>query len=777
MREIMKNHRKILTVIVLCVLVACAAPPKAPIDLVYSGLSESLPRLNPFILEGRKILLDPGHGGYFRGTVGQDSLEEARVNLGVALYLWGLLNEAGAEVTLTRSAERDFLSDNDSLLATDLETRISPACSLEFDIFISIHHNAQSDRDPDANRVETYYRTGDPASMDLAFAIHRHLMRNLGISLGEVRQGNYFVLRNTEMPAVLGEASYLTHPLVEKSLKLSEKQRLEAEAYFLGILEYFHKGLPLLHRLSPPETILTTVPSIVYQAEDVGGLGLDSDAIHMVLNGQKVEPVFGRVSGRITYQLPWDAPNGSYSLSLTARNLQGNSSQRSRCSFTIAFPPEMAVFAPHPSTLPPGGGILRIRSRLLDRRGLSIADGTPVEISAEPGTTIQKAVVQNGFLEFPVIAPAETESLSVSLLCRESRFRLVVKKAPTSGAPIRGTFIIDHLTGEPVTGATIILGDSVIQTGSQVGFYLIPTPRENDEIHVRALGYRPLTFMGGLADTLRVVSWFDGILNGKRFMINPEGGTASVAGAGKLGLSGAYVNLQVARFLSGYLRSSGAQVRLTRQTEETRTPQDIAALTNRFGADRYLEIRHRSTVSETVSVARVFHFPGSRLGADLAERLSFSLSGLLELPLSLPEETVTYPLQQTACPAVVIDCPSLDTIDEELRLGEAWYQRRQAYSIFLGILSHFEVPDRASLEVRITGVQDPANWLVVLDGTWKLLTGPDGFVRFHALPEGIHSVEIQRKNSRFLKQIVLFPDIQEKLIFHAVPETGSNSSP
>ena len=42
-------------------------------------------------LRGRRILLDPGHGGVFRGVVGRDGLDEATVNLDVALRLRDLL--------------------------------------------------------------------------------------------------------------------------------------------------------------------------------------------------------------------------------------------------------------------------------------------------------------------------------------------------------------------------------------------------------------------------------------------------------------------------------------------------------------------------------------------------------------------------------------------------------------------------------------------------------------------------------------------------------------
>ncbi|NIM19636.1 MAG: hypothetical protein GTO51_04550 [Candidatus Latescibacteria bacterium] len=768
----MKSAPKTLTVIVVGLLLSCAGPPKTRIDRIYSGLSESLPRLEPTILKGRKIIVDPGHGGVFRGTVGQDSLEEARVNLGVSLYLWGLLTEAGAEVTLTRSAERDFLVEADSNLAIDLEARIALACSLKPDIFISIHHNAQSDRDPDVNSVETYYRTGDPASMDLAFAIHRHLMRNLGVSNGEVRQGNYYVLRNAKVPAIIGEASYLTHPPVEESLKLSEKQRLEAEAYFLGILEYFQRGIPRLHRISPEETTLSAVPTIVYRTEDDGGLGIDPDAVLMHLNDHQVVPVFDPVSGRITYRLAWDSPNGPYSLSLAVRNLLGNSSHRIRQDFTIDFPPERAVFAPYPSTLPEGGGIVRMNVRLLDGRGLQVADGTFAEISTFPEGRSRRAVIKDGVVEFPIFAPADIESLSAIVSCKGQDFSLVMKKAAASVIPLKGTFIVDDLSGTPITRASIMYGDSVIQTGSQAGLYHIPITKDTSAIHIRALGYRPLSLSTGPADTLRLSPWFEGKLAGTRFLIDPEGGPPSKSGAGKLGLSGAYVNLKVARYLASYLWNAGAVVALTRESEEIRVPQDIVIIANRFNADRYIEIRHRSVSGKNGLAVSTYHFPGSHLGNDLAEEISFSLSALLGLPPRSPAETVTYPLQQTACPAVVIDAPSLDTVDEELRLAEAWYQRLQAYGIFLGTLNHFGVAEQSSLAVRITGRGDPANWLVTVDGTWKLLTGPDGTATFYALPEGDHTVEIQREDRRLSQWIVLRPDTLLELAFTPYPNEG-----
>ncbi len=750
----------------LSALLGCAGPPKTRIDRVYSGLSESLPRLDPSILVGRKILIDPGHGGYFRGTVGQDSLEEAQVNLGVSLYLWGLLNESGAEVHLTRSAERDFLDEADSALAGDLQYRASLAESLGVDMFISIHHNAQGDRDPDVNQVETYYRAGDPASLDLAFSIHRHLMRNLGISTGEVRQGNYYILRHTRMPAVLGEASYLTAPAVEDNLKLSNKQRLEAEAYFLGILDYFHRGIPRLDCISPVDSILAGPPTIVYRSEDTGGLGLDPDAIQMSLNQNPVNPVFHRRTGRITYRLPWDSPNGPYQLTVNVRNLLGNSSRKYEKHFVIDFPPALAVFDTDPETVPPPGGIIRVNARLLDRRGLSIADGTPVDIRVSRGVISRGGAIKNGFLEFWVVPADGNEPPIITISCRGLDFTHSLRQSNAPASGDRGVLLLDEVTGEAIVDAAVLWGDSITQTGSPSGVYLCPTGLPHRETRFLARGYRPLVVPDSTADTLNLSPWYQGKLTGRRFLIDPEGGPPARTGAGQLGLSGAFINLRISRYLAGYLRGAGADVLLSRSSEETRTRQDIVVLANRFKTDRYIAIRQRTHSSqtetpegETKAVFNTYCFPGSRLGSDWAEKLAFSISGLLELPLTLPGETITYPLQQTACPAVIVEGASLDRLETELLMGQSWYQRLLAYSIFIGTLSHFELSDRASIQVHVRDPENPANWLVVVDDTWTLLTGPDGTATFHILSDGSHTVEIQREDRRYLKQIEAISDI------------------
>jgi N-acetylmuramoyl-L-alanine amidase len=303
----------------------------------------------------------------------------------------------------------------------------------------------------------------------------------------------------------------------------------------------------------------------------------------------------------------------------------------------------------------------------------------------------------------------------------------------------RTIHVRDARTGAAVPDARIFAGDSTLAAESPSGAYgLAAAPA----ISVQAPGYRPVDASAGV-DTLRLEPWFGGALLGKRFVLDPQGGTPQNSGVGPMGLSGAHVNLRVAGYLEGFLRAAGAGVRLTRTSEEVRLPEDIARLTNRYRADRYIEIRHPAAAADSAPAVRGFFFPGSATGEAMARTVGEVFAAELGVPFRGPDATVTYALQQTACPAIVVAAPSIANPDEELRLDSAAYLRKQAYGIFLGILRHLGVTDGASFAVEVTGA-NPAGWMVTLDGTWTLLTGPDGRVTFGAVLAGEHRVTVRR---------------------------------
>jgi hypothetical protein len=107
-------------------------------------------------------------------------------------------------------------------------------------------------------------------------------------------------------------------------------------------------------------------------------------------------------------------------------------------------------------------------------------------------------------------------------------------------------------------------------------------------------------------------------------------------------------------------------------------------------------------------------------------------------------------------------------VEEELRLAESWYQREQAYAVFLGLLNFYAVPDAGGAVIEIEQ-DDPSGWRVTVDGTWTLVTGPKGSVEFEALPAGPHSVIAQKHNIRMYGQFSLEPPERAELRLPALP--------
>ena len=59
-------------------------------------------------VSGRRVVIDPGHGGPDPGAVGRSGLREKELVLEIAFYLRRLLGRAGVYVTMTRETDRDF---------------------------------------------------------------------------------------------------------------------------------------------------------------------------------------------------------------------------------------------------------------------------------------------------------------------------------------------------------------------------------------------------------------------------------------------------------------------------------------------------------------------------------------------------------------------------------------------------------------------------------------------------------------------------------------------
>lgn len=190
-------------------------------------------------LRGKKIVIDPGHGGPDTGAIGPSYIFEKDINLAIALYLNDILTEAGATVCMTRKTDACIASNYSE--TADLEARVDIANKDKPDLFISIHNNANSN--PETKGTSIYYSNQNPnkaESAKLAKVIINTITRTVNIENKGVREANFYVLRNTAMPSVLIEAAYLSNSYEEARLQNPVFQKNIATAVFHSLYEYFN---------------------------------------------------------------------------------------------------------------------------------------------------------------------------------------------------------------------------------------------------------------------------------------------------------------------------------------------------------------------------------------------------------------------------------------------------------------------------------------------------------------------------------------------------------
>jgi N-acetylmuramoyl-L-alanine amidase len=129
-------------------------------------------------------------------------------------------------------------SRNDDSLAN----RCNIANKCNCNIFVSIHYNAMGSvwRD-DVGGIETYFWSGATINSNggkLATLIHNNLIQGTPLKNRGVKSADFYVLRETRMPAVLVECGFMDNPH-EASLMKSESYRKEcSEEICKGICQY-----------------------------------------------------------------------------------------------------------------------------------------------------------------------------------------------------------------------------------------------------------------------------------------------------------------------------------------------------------------------------------------------------------------------------------------------------------------------------------------------------------------------------------------------------------
>jgi N-acetylmuramoyl-L-alanine amidase len=186
-------------------------------------------------LERRVIVVDAGHGGWDPGMV-SGRVDEKDINLQIAQKLQTFLELGGATVIITRLDDSDLSKSKSG----DMAVRRRIANTSRADIFVSIHQNAFGQSS--VHGAQVFYFNESDNSKKLATAIQDRIKAfALPYNRFTARaNSNYFVLKQTEMPAVLVECGFLTNPGEKAKLLTEGYQEKIAWAIYLGIVDYFY---------------------------------------------------------------------------------------------------------------------------------------------------------------------------------------------------------------------------------------------------------------------------------------------------------------------------------------------------------------------------------------------------------------------------------------------------------------------------------------------------------------------------------------------------------
>ncbi|NQY21783.1 MAG: N-acetylmuramoyl-L-alanine amidase [Campylobacteraceae bacterium] len=221
------------------------------------------------------VVIDAGHGGKDSGAIGPGKKYEKHAVLKVAKNLYKILKKEGYKVYITRTSDRFIKVRNRTILANKKRA----------DIFISIHANAAPKAKASwANGIETFFlsparsdrakriaakenksdmrkmdystkssfltilnRPKITASQKLAIDVQKNILYRLrksykNVKDSGVREGPFWVLVGAQMPSILVEIGYITHPLESKRLYSRKYQLLLAKGIAKGVNSYFAKN-------------------------------------------------------------------------------------------------------------------------------------------------------------------------------------------------------------------------------------------------------------------------------------------------------------------------------------------------------------------------------------------------------------------------------------------------------------------------------------------------------------------------------------------------------
>ena len=195
--------------------------------------------VNNYLLLGKVIYIDPGHGGIDSGTT-YKNIYEKDINLVLSQKLYKELTNRGATVYLTRDTDKDLALTNSRRKRSDLINRAYLINKTNPDMYISIHLNYISNSK--WKGLQIFYNSKKNKENKIIAEKLTEYIKEKTSNVREPKQNNtYYMYKNITSPGVLIEVGFLSNPDDRYRLTHEEYQDIIVSNITYGIEKYFNE--------------------------------------------------------------------------------------------------------------------------------------------------------------------------------------------------------------------------------------------------------------------------------------------------------------------------------------------------------------------------------------------------------------------------------------------------------------------------------------------------------------------------------------------------------
>lgn len=179
-----------------------------------------------------------------------------------------------------------------------------------------------------------------------------------------------------------------------------------------------------------------------------------------------------------------------------------------------------------------------------------------------------------------------------------------------------------------------------------------------------------------------------GTLNGLTLVIDPghggyDGGTTGIRGTDEKDLT-----LPTAELLASKLRAAGAEVTLTRETDEYVGLKKRVSLSHQAGADAFISLHYDATTDHSVRGFTTYY--QKAMEESLAEHVNKALGKSVKLKNRGVQKGNYLVLRENMQPSILIELGFLSNLSEERRVNNPEYREQATDGIYKGIIKYFD---------------------------------------------------------------------------------------